>query len=227
MAATPRCSGALAARMTLLGNCRFGAQPDGGLSEGSTSAPLAWHGPRKMASAWRRGSTLVTKAFACGGEAANPTAAGGSGGTSCGRSARAGPAAALSLFQDSGCAPKLYISRVSRRSRRAALSPQTLAVLAALIARPSDWRHGYDLAGETGLKSGTLYPILVRLADREIVQACWEEGEPAGRPRRHLYRLTSDGLATATAALAAAPQAGASPARSRPVAGRPLAGGGS
>ena len=79
-------------------------------------------------------------------------------------------------------------------SRRTSFSAQTLGVLAALAARPSDWRHGYDLARETGLKSGTLYPILVRLADREIVQACWEEGEPAGRPRRHLYRLTSDGL---------------------------------
>jgi len=88
-------------------------------------------------------------------------------------------------------------------SRRAAFSAQALAVLAALAAQPSAWRHGYDLARETGLKSGTLYPILVRLAGREIVQACWQEGEPAGRPRRHLYRLTSDGLAAATAALAA------------------------
>jgi len=112
-------------------------------------------------------------------------------------------------------------------SRRTALSPQTLAVLAALITRPSSWRHGYDLAVETGLKSGTLYPILVRLADREIVEARWEEGDPAGRPRRHLYRLTGDGLATATAALAAAPRAGASPARPRPAAGRRLAGEGS
>ena len=63
-------------------------------------------------------------------------------------------------------------------SRRTALSAQTLAVLAALAAHPSDWRHGYDLARVTGLKSGTLYPILVRLADREIVEASWEEGEP-------------------------------------------------
>ena len=90
-------------------------------------------------------------------------------------------------------------------SRRTAFSAQTLAVLAALAAEPSAWRHGYDLARETGLKSGTLYPILVRLADREIVQACWEEDQPAGRPRRHLYQLTTDGLATAQAALAAAP----------------------
>jgi PadR family transcriptional regulator PadR len=99
-------------------------------------------------------------------------------------------------------------------SRRTAFSTQTLAVLAALAARPSDWRHGYDLARETGLKSGTLYPILVRLADRELMQARWEEGEPAGRPRRHLYRLTSDGLAAATAALAAAPAPAARAARS-------------
>jgi DNA-binding PadR family transcriptional regulator len=99
-------------------------------------------------------------------------------------------------------------------SRRTALSPQTLGVLAALAARPSDWRHGYDMARETGLKSGTLYPILVRLADRNMIEACWEEGEPAGRPRRHLYRLTSDGLAAATAALGTAAASGSATARS-------------
>ncbi|HKR72333.1 MAG TPA: PadR family transcriptional regulator [Streptosporangiaceae bacterium] len=90
--------------------------------------------------------------------------------------------------------------------RRANFSAQTLAVLGALAGEPSSWRHGYDLARETGLKSGTLYPILVRLADRGIVEASWEAEQPAGRPRRHLYRLTSDGLAAATAALAAAGQ---------------------
>jgi DNA-binding PadR family transcriptional regulator len=111
--------------------------------------------------------------------------------------------------------------------RRTAFSAQTLAVLAALAAlaaRPSDWRHGYDLARETGLKSGTLYPILVRLADRELVEACWEEGEPAGRPRRHLYRFTSGGLTAATAALAGVPAPAARAARSgRAAAPRRLA----
>ena len=47
-----------------------------------------------------------------------------------------------------------------------------------------------------------MYPILIRLAERGLVQACWEDGQPAGRPRRHLYRLSSDGLAAARAALA-------------------------
>ena len=99
---------------------------------------------------------------------------------------------------------RVYLGRLSGMPRRATFSAQTLAILAVLATEPSAWRHGYDLASETGLKSGTLYPILVRLADRNIVEACWEQGQPAGRPRRHLYRLTSDGLATATAALATA-----------------------
>ena len=85
---------------------------------------------------------------------------------------------------------------------RSSFSVQTLAVLADLCATPSRWRHGYGLARATGLKSGTLYPILVRLADRGLVEARWEDEQPAGRPRRHLYRLTPEGLASATAALA-------------------------
>jgi PadR family transcriptional regulator, regulatory protein PadR len=87
-------------------------------------------------------------------------------------------------------------------ARGSGFSAQTLLVLEALVSAPADWRHGYDLARQTGLKSGTLYPILVRLADRGLVEACWEEGRPAGRPPRHLYRLTSEGLASAQTALA-------------------------
>ena len=89
--------------------------------------------------------------------------------------------------------------------RGSGFSVQTLLVLRALSVQPADWRHGYDLAKQTGLKSGTLYPILVRLADRRLVEARWEEGRPAGRPPRHLYRLSTEGLAQARAALAAAP----------------------
>jgi DNA-binding PadR family transcriptional regulator len=83
-------------------------------------------------------------------------------------------------------------------------SAQTLALLGALEEDPTVWRHGYELAKETGLKSGTLYPVLIRLADRGLVEARWEDEQPAGRPRRHLYRLTPDGLAAARAALSEA-----------------------
>jgi DNA-binding PadR family transcriptional regulator len=75
-------------------------------------------------------------------------------------------------------------------------------VLATLSSRPADWQHGYALAKQTDLKSGTLYPILIRLADRGLVEARWQEEPEPGRPRRHLYRLTAEGLAAATAAMA-------------------------
>ena len=89
---------------------------------------------------------------------------------------------------------------------RTGFSAQTLAVLADLCATPSQWRHGYGIARDTGLKSGTLYPVLIRLADRGLVEACWQDEPALGRPRRHLYRLTADGLASATGALAAPAQ---------------------
>jgi DNA-binding PadR family transcriptional regulator len=92
-------------------------------------------------------------------------------------------------------------------------SAQTLSVLAVLCARPPDWQHGYVIAKDTGLKSGTLYPILIRLADRSLIEARWEDEQPAGRPRRHLYRLTPEGLAAATAALAQAPGDARAPVR--------------
>jgi PadR family transcriptional regulator, regulatory protein PadR len=70
-------------------------------------------------------------------------------------------------------------------------------VLRALAAEPASWRHGYDLSRETGLKAGTLYPILMRLEDRGQLEACWEPSPQQGRPARHLYRLTRAGLAAA------------------------------
>jgi DNA-binding PadR family transcriptional regulator len=73
------------------------------------------------------------------------------------------------------------------------LSPQTLQVLDAFLDAPKDWKYGYDISRNTGLKSGTLYPILLRLADRKLLETSWEATEP-GKPPRHLYRLTPNGL---------------------------------
>src|SRR5262247_1698150 len=50
------------------------------------------------------------------------------------------------------------------RARRP--SAQTTAVALALAERPAAWRYGYELCQQLGLKPGSLYPILVRLADR-------------------------------------------------------------
>ena len=76
---------------------------------------------------------------------------------------------------------------------RLRLSPQTLQVLDAFLDAPKDWKYGYDISRNTGLKSGTLYPILLRLADRELLETSWEATGP-GKPPRHLYRLTPNGL---------------------------------
>jgi len=107
-------------------------------------------------------------------------------------------------------------------------APQTLSVLAALFQEPSRWQHGYALASQTGLRSGTLYPILIRLADRGLVEACWQDEPAPGRPRRHLYRLTAAGLASATGALASAAERAAEQAAARADAragaGKPRAG---
>jgi DNA-binding PadR family transcriptional regulator len=80
------------------------------------------------------------------------------------------------------------------------LSPQTALVLDAFLERPKSWRYGYDISRDTGLKSGTLYPILIRLADHELVETRWETTE-SGKPPRHMYRLTPEGLRSARAQL--------------------------
>ena len=76
---------------------------------------------------------------------------------------------------------------------KARRSPQTLLVLAEFLADEQEWRYGYDISRNTGLKSGTLYPILMRLAEHRMLKTSWETAQ-TGRPPRHMYRLTKDGL---------------------------------
>ena len=73
---------------------------------------------------------------------------------------------------------------------------QTIKVFEIFLEAPKDWQYGYDISRNTGLKSGTLYPILMRLAERDVLETKWEASEP-GRPARHMYRLTAAGLRTA------------------------------
>lgn len=87
-------------------------------------------------------------------------------------------------------------------------SRQTIVVLKALLERPAEWRHGYDLIREIGLQSGTLYPVLMRLADQGLLEAEWHPAERPGKPPRHAYRLTPGGIAYARASIAAAEQSG-------------------
>jgi DNA-binding PadR family transcriptional regulator len=73
-------------------------------------------------------------------------------------------------------------------------SAQTAAVLRALSDEPTTWRYGYELVSQLGIGSGSLYPILMRLTDRGLLEADWETDGRPGRPARHLYRLTAAGL---------------------------------
>ena len=76
-------------------------------------------------------------------------------------------------------------------------SPQTRKLLAAMLRRPRAWHYGYELSRDTGLASGTLYPLLMRLSDQGLLESRWQEPERPGKPPRHAYRLTSEGLAFA------------------------------
>jgi serine/threonine protein kinase len=90
------------------------------------------------------------------------------------------------------------------------LEGQTLRErLAAMLQRPRDWQYGYELSKHTGLKSGTLYPLLIRLSDQHLLESEWREPERPGRPPRHAYRLTASGLTFAR-------EAGTSPKDARP-----------
>jgi DNA-binding PadR family transcriptional regulator len=78
-------------------------------------------------------------------------------------------------------------------TRSRALSPQARTVLAGLLDAAGGWRHGYELARAAGVKSGTLYPLLIRLEAQGYLEAEWQPPEP-GRPPRHAYRLTPRGV---------------------------------
>lgn len=82
-------------------------------------------------------------------------------------------------------------------ARRSNISKQTRTALLALLKRPQDWHYGYELMEQTGIASGTLYPMLIRLCDQGNLEARWVPSPHEGRPPRHAYRLTPSGLALA------------------------------
>jgi|Tabmets5t2r1_1033131.scaffolds.fasta_scaffold42089_1 PadR family transcriptional regulator PadR len=82
-------------------------------------------------------------------------------------------------------------------ARKRRHSPQTVAVVLALAEEPTRWRYGYELSRRLEIKAGSMYPILMRLTDRGLLETTWESDAPPGRPPRHLYRLTSEGRALA------------------------------
>lgn len=79
--------------------------------------------------------------------------------------------------------------------RSRALSGQARSLLSVLAEAGGAWKHGYELAQRTGLRSGTLYPLLIRLEGQGHLEAQWQAPATLGRPPRHAYRLTASGRA--------------------------------
>ena len=97
---------------------------------------------------------------------------------------------------------RLYICRISLM-KTPRISPETLLVLECFLQRPTGWHYGYELSRETKLKSGTLYPILMRLEKYKLLEARWVATQE-GVPPRHTYRLTPDGYELARTQIAEA-----------------------
>lgn len=84
------------------------------------------------------------------------------------------------------------------------MNDTVLRVLDAIASAPSGTSYGLLISEATGLPSGRLYPLLLRLEDAGLLTSEWENVDPAaaGRPRRRLYRVTSQGFAAARSAVA-------------------------
>ena len=80
-------------------------------------------------------------------------------------------------------------------------SRQMRILLERLLTQAPQPQHGYELMQETGLSSGTLYPLLMRMADQGLVEAEWHAPSQPGRAARHAYRLPAAGVAFAPMAL--------------------------
>jgi PadR family transcriptional regulator, regulatory protein PadR len=85
------------------------------------------------------------------------------------------------------------------------MSNQTLAVLLVFFKKPAEWLYGLQIIDATGLKSGTVYPLLARLAeDKSWLETELEDIDPvvAGRKPRRFYRITAAGTSAIRAELA-------------------------
>jgi len=83
------------------------------------------------------------------------------------------------------------------------LTTQTLKVLGTLMNNRPNGLAGVEIGRSTRLKSGTLYPILLRLEQAGWLESYWETETPQelGRPRRRFYQLTAIGVRSAQSAI--------------------------
>lgn len=89
------------------------------------------------------------------------------------------------------------MSMGARRRRR--ISDATARVLQLFLDDSNNPRYGLQILKTSRIPSGSLYPILIRLEEQEIIGSRWESATASslGRPRRRLYELTPAGRSTA------------------------------
>ena len=72
---------------------------------------------------------------------------------------------------------------------------QSTAMVLQAVSR--GYRYGFDIMDATGLRSGTIYPILRRLEEAGLLRGRWErvaEAHRDNRPQRRLYEITAAGM---------------------------------
>jgi PadR family transcriptional regulator, regulatory protein PadR len=76
---------------------------------------------------------------------------------------------------------------------------QTLQVLRVLLSDPLDEHYGLEISRESGLPTGSIYPILTRLEAAGWAVSAWEDIDESrqGRRRRRYYQLTVEGAENA------------------------------
>lgn len=82
-------------------------------------------------------------------------------------------------------------------------SPQRMALLAHMLGDPAQQWFALGLAETVGVRSSTVYDALKAWTVKGWIEFGWEDIDPEveGRPRRKLYRFSSDGAAMARTAL--------------------------
>jgi DNA-binding PadR family transcriptional regulator len=82
--------------------------------------------------------------------------------------------------------------------------PLSFAAVRVLRAIAGGVPYGFDIMEATGLPSGTVYPILARLEEQELVRSRWEPAPTARRekrPPRRYYELSAAGRRALAAGL--------------------------
>jgi DNA-binding PadR family transcriptional regulator len=94
----------------------------------------------------------------------------------------------------------------------------TYAAAMVLQALDRGYRYGFDIVEATGVRSGTVYPLLRRLEEAKMVRSKWEPvtiARASHRPPRKYYEVTDAAHDLLAAAHARFPALSNLPAGSR------------